>query len=1245
MTGTYFTVTNSNLNDLNMNQAVEFFRKLLHAEARRLKVPGAQINITSNINVPDGGVDASVQGAIVQDSLIRLGTTYYQIKTGPYKAWNKGPAKHLLFGDKSPCLENLGTAIAECFRVKGTYVVVLFGSDPTDLQESKIKSLLVNYLNEWFENPKIEVFGQNKLISLLEPHLSLKLELNRRGTQCTTWSEWVSPKEMRFNLVNDEKQQNLILETQMKLLSESATCHIRILGDPGIGKTRSVLEATNHIDLRDSVLYFQTPEQYIGTEVAMIIRRDDSVTSAIVIVDECDEDAAGAIWREIEPLSRKVSLVTIFNDGIQIRPETRIAEPLSEEKIKQIIMGYGVPDIEATEWARLCDGSPRVAHVIGWNIINNPSEPLKPTQYGDLWKRFVASSTDTSSLTYKENYAVLVYCSLFRRFGFEVPVEKEAKTISEMVRGYDANITWPKFQEVVKRLKGRKILQGSKTLYITPKAFHIWLWINWWETFGTDFNYIECSKKWDEKLEKWFIDMLIYAEESRAAEKVVSTLLDPNGPFKDESFFEESFDGNFFLCLSKVNPKKALMRLQSIFESKSKQDLLNLGSGRQYIVLALENIAFKKDLFLDAAELLLRLGEAENSSYSNNATGTFTGLFKPGYGVVASSALPPLERLPVLRENIKGRSEDVTTIIVKACDSALESQHFSKVGGTPKSGLRNIDEPWVPKTWGELFSYYREVWDLLKDSLHFMTGQNRQKAVDILCTRSLQLLHYSALHEDISERLRKLAIEAPESRRDLVRSLKFELTFGKKNSDPKVTQNLQELLKEVQGDSVDDVLRRVVGIRTPDYQEAEKVASDLEMEILCSKMKENPEILDRNLAWLVSKEAENGFRFGELLYKHCSDLETIWKEILRTILRESEANVYFAAGVLNASKEADEHQWKSFLNQVAQDSYLVRFFPELVWRTKFNEHTCKELLSLLKDKKINSVQLEIFGMGGVVNAISEPLFKEWCRALLDEDSSAETVLQHFFYYYIHRNKNPVFPIDLAREILQNKEFFGGNDKTRSRSTMSDHYWVQLIQSVMKLDKTVAFEIANKLLHTLDNKDSIAGGYKTEVQNTLGDIVKNYPFETWENLKQLIDPNSEEKSWSVRDFIKQFLLPQMLELDYDRAVNEIFGWVGQDEGRRYVLSHLAQKSLAKNSITREYLIRFGKTKKDRSLIHAVYGTDFWMGPASDHFRKVKEMFEQQLKNETEPNIKAFLSESIEYAQHQIDSSLINEEREF
>ena len=184
-------------------------------------------------------------------------------------------------------------------------------------------------------------------------------------------------------------------------------------------------------------------------------------------------------------------------------------------------------------------------------------------------------------------------------------------------------------------------------------------------------------------------------------------------PFGDDEYLKTKLGSRFFLALTEADPKSALKCLMRTIGTCNRDDLLQFTVGRRHVIYALEKIARHQDLFTDAVRLLLVLGEAENEPYSNNASGVFAGLFSHG----ASTETPPAERLPILKETFKSDSKECRSLALKACNAALESDHFSPGVGTAHQGLRNTPKPWEPKTYGELWNIYRQVWQLLSEQL------------------------------------------------------------------------------------------------------------------------------------------------------------------------------------------------------------------------------------------------------------------------------------------------------------------------------------------------------------------------------------------------------------------------------------------------------------------------------------------------------------------------------------------------
>jgi hypothetical protein len=158
---------------------------------------------------------------------------------------------------------------------------------------------------------------------------------------------------------------------------------------------------------------------------------------------------------------------------------------------------------------------------------------------------------------------------------------------------------------------------------------------------------------------------------------------------------------------------------------------LGFKEGRRNVVYALQCIAIWKDLFCDAARILLALGEAENETWANNGR-VFADLFSPGPAPVAPTEAPPETRFPVLREALLSVSSKIRSIALRACDRALESGSFIRTRGPEHQGYKNSPKLWHPVTYGEWYDAYRQVWHLIDRQIPHLSPDEREKAVNTL---------------------------------------------------------------------------------------------------------------------------------------------------------------------------------------------------------------------------------------------------------------------------------------------------------------------------------------------------------------------------------------------------------------------------------------------------------------------------------------------------------------------------------
>lgn len=492
-----FNLSPAHLDNINTERSVEIFRDLLWCYAKKHGVPITKVHITSRCTVSDAGVDAKIDDDITgvpAELLVSAGTSY-QLKTGTaFKPWQPAQLRKELFGTSKAeiHLDNLGGEVRRCLEYGNKYIIVCFGVDPNPEQINITKKTLIEYFDKCgFKDSQVELFGQTHLVGLISefPSIVLKI-LGKSEYQFQTLKEWANNDDMKASLKLGEAQEQWISNIRNAL--RTTNDHLRIIGEPGIGKTRLILDVLSTDDLSPSVIYVSHAADFQKSQLFNELIRSDSEYYVILVVDECQDRDRASIWNVIKAYRSKCNLITIDHG-----PDRSVDEAmrilhcplLAEEQVAAIINFYIDVRDEAKRWAAWCSGSPRVAHAVGQNLQKNPDDIFKAPATVPIWERFIAGYEDANSEKNQQHLIVLRHISLFQRFGFEPPVSDEGRFIADIVRQVDPAITWGKFQSIVEQLRERRIIQGRTTLFLVPKALHTYLWLDYWKHYGRDFNF------------------------------------------------------------------------------------------------------------------------------------------------------------------------------------------------------------------------------------------------------------------------------------------------------------------------------------------------------------------------------------------------------------------------------------------------------------------------------------------------------------------------------------------------------------------------------------------------------------------------------------------------------------------------------------------------------------------------------------------------------------------------------------
>lgn len=272
-------------------------------------------------------------------------------------------------------------------------------------------------------------------------------------------------------------------------------------------------------------------------------------------MDECGPDARSELVRNFGSHGPTLKIVSIYQD----RDETDGASEyrlfnvpsLPDAEVEVILKTYGVDPAATAGWAELCEGSPRVAHVIGQNLREHPDDPLKSDGTAQIWVRFLAADVGRDTEEYRRRHLVLSSLALFKRFGWGSQVRASAYEVYDLiVSQLDASISRAQFGAIIEQMAARKVLQGDNFLYITPRALHIKLWIDWWNQHGASIDMNELVPTLTPQLRQWFGEMIEYAEAAPVSKQLVARLLGPDGLYASADWLNTKEGGLFFQSLA-----------------------------------------------------------------------------------------------------------------------------------------------------------------------------------------------------------------------------------------------------------------------------------------------------------------------------------------------------------------------------------------------------------------------------------------------------------------------------------------------------------------------------------------------------------------------------------------------------------------------------------------------------------------------------------------------------------------------
>lgn len=1049
MESSIFTPDLGKLSKLETLDATRLFRDLLWCDSSRLGL--RKIFVSEETSTSDGGIDAKAELPISKTNGVK-GSFHFQIKSGTtFKPWQSAAIFKELFGALNAKRQkaSLGKAVRHCMDTGGVYVVVVPGHDLLPTQHTEAIKLLTDAFKACgYRAPRVEVWGVSQIAQKMQLHPSLCLDFNGLAdVRLQTVDSWAANSDMAPTLVVGPAQKTFMSDLVGLLRSEELR-HVRVVGEPGAGKTRMVLEALrSDRSLSARTIYVPRSSGFLNSHLLFELLKPDREYWTVLVVDECDQSDRSHIFRLLKARPR-VKLLTIDHGeehGEDDVMRTLPYPPLGDTAIGTILAGY-IGKVEVGLWVEWCEGSARVAHAVGDNLKRNPGDVLASPATVPIWERFILGYKESGTASSDRLLAVARHIALFRRFGFRKPVEAEGKFIAALAAKADPKITPARFNQDVSKFLDRRVLQGGHTLRLVPKALHVHLWREWWQFHGVDVDLAEMLDSLPPGFQRWFVDMLDYADGSPdAREAIEAALAKPDGPFAKKSFLRSETGGRFLAALAGSSPAATLALLERTVGRWRPERFNDWRYGRDDVCRAISRLGFWQAHFHSAAILLARVAKHAKDGASSDARRRLEEMFHLGGG---RTQAPPDERLAFITELLRSDSSWTRNLGLDLFAAMLKSVGAWNGDKLTRGMLPSVSN-WRAKSDGELFAAWRAGVALLRGSERPHDAAWQARISGLLIDLAFGWIHTEALVDDCSEILEAVPAMPHHNAGKLASNLVSHLKYRSKKASASTIARLHALLDSLgQGPFMKRFARYVefetsdedwasIGEKIIDLTLPERRISELVDEFLFDES-----LRDAHRAEVFASKGRRISIFARLLASKATPVQR--QEFFDQCVEVGgKACSRFLSSFLQATKAIDTAEWESFAMRLLAGKRPAAWRTDAVMSSGFSAPVVDSLERFARKCDKDLYVFKQLGHGFAQQQISAvDIERILCALMRNPSKTAPVIAMEIASYWFGGEKKRALPERLHFKLLFSRRML----RAKGWDTMESYHWGELAKS-------------------------------------------------------------------------------------------------------------------------------------------------------------------------------------------------------
>jgi hypothetical protein len=574
--------------------------------------------------------------------------------------------------------------------------------------------------------------------------------------------------------------------------------------------------------------------------------------------------------------------------------------------------------------------------------------------------------------------------------------------------------------------------------------------------------------------------------------------------------------------------------------------------------------------------------------------------------------------------------------------------------GPEHQGLRKTIEFWCPKTYGELWDAYRDVWEMLGAKLATWQGEERNALIRTIIASAGSALHIPPLASAVLQTLESLVDEADADLEGLVGFIGRELKFRKKELREDTAVRLAAIRVKLDGHDFKSKLRRYVRYGTTDdafddnYQRTNVV--DEKLEELAREGIASPALLNAELNWLMREDSSPAFCLAFRLGNHDPG-----RGLLPTLLRvqeslREEAATSFLSGYLASVYEQNAGEWEPLILSLADKPFIQSRFADLAISSGMSDAVTRKVAAFCRSGLLDARCLERWWFRGRLHQISESVFLELVDLqLVEKRPDLWSNAVHMFHsYYLDKDTLRNLPDEQAFRVLTSPSMVG-----EWTGSAISYYWSRLAAAYVAQYSGRAWEFFRAILRLGMKQWSLLADLDMSQEQVLARLFRNDPGQAWDCIAEVVAEGEVERAFGIQHWLGDSGHrlagddgPGLIQF---APADKVFGWVdGSVEERGRWLASALPKALdhtPAGRLTRDFLARYGKNESLSSTLSCHFHARSWCGSASAFYRKLREQAREWLVGEKNQTVVRWVENYIDGLGYDIQRSEIEEERRF